>query len=151
VAADVLTYVRSYLLTQGIARLPRDAGSLPPIWLEPQFGTPAPGEGDTPAERSDVVIGAYRDTGIAPRRHEGFIRIDAVSFYLRSKLAPPVIQLHDQLRGAFNDKRAWSMAGLWIEESLMFRDLARLRSDVSGWTFTTEFTFERWDAPQGAN
>ena len=144
-AADLLTPLRDYLVAQEVVRVPRVAGDEPPLWLEPRDGVPAPGEGQNETEGGpDVVLGAFRVTGIAPRRHEGFIRIDAVDFWLRSRTPQLAQQTHDLLRDALNDKRGWIMAGLRIEESLMFRDLQRLSSDANGWTYTTEFTFERW-------
>lgn len=146
-AADLLTHLRDYLVGLGIARKPSVAGSVPPLWLEPRNGVPAPGEtpGNDALEAGEVVLGAFRTTGIAPRRHEGFVRIDAVDVWIRSRNALQAFQLHDQLRDALNDLRSWDMAGLHIEESLMFRDLQRIRSDSSGFSYTSEFTFERWD------
>jgi hypothetical protein len=106
---------------------------------------PAPGEGQNAIEvGNDLVMAAIRTSGIAPRRFEGFIKVDAVDFWLRARTPPIAQQAHDQLRDALNDKRGWEMSGLRIEESLMFRDLQRLSADENGWTYTTEFTFERW-------
>lgn len=150
--ADLLDSLRTHLVAEGIVRVPAAAGPLPPLWLEPRDGTPAPGEGNNLAERHPTtVLGAFRATGIAPSRHEGFIRREAVDFWIRVSQPQLAFGVHDQLRGALNDRRQWDMAGLTISESLMFRDLQRLAADSGGWTFVTEFVFERWDAPEGAS
>ena len=149
--ADLLTPLRDHLVTQGIVRRPREATPVaPPLWLEPRDGVPAPGEGQNTVEKgSDAVLGAFRTTGIAPRRHEGFIRLDAIDIWLRTTSPKRAFDIHDQLRLALNDKRHWMMSTLLIEESLLFRDLQRIAATRDAFTFTTEFTFERWSAPEG--
>lgn len=147
---DLLTYLRDYLVSEGLVRVPRVAGAAPPLYLEPKEGVVAPGEAENATEsHPTLVLGAFRATGVAPRRHQSFIRIDMIDLVVRAANPRPAFDLHDELRGALVDKRHWSMAGLLIEESLMFRDLQRVSSDANGWTFTTEFSFERWDGPEG--
>lgn len=143
---DTLTALRDYLVSQGIVRIPRVAGTAPPMWLEPRNGTPAPGAGDNPTEVGDpTVLAAFLGTGIAPKRHEGFIRTDAVTIWVRTRTAPLAHQIEKQLRAALNDKRGWAMAGLQVNESLLFRDLQRVGFDNQGYSGNTEYFMFIWE------
>jgi hypothetical protein len=142
---NLLDYVNDYLIAQNLVRDPRVAGSKPPLWLEPRDGVPAPGE--SPKNNStemgpDIVVGAFNAQGIATGRHNGFMRIDAVDFWIRVRRAPLVDDFEKSLRTALHDKRGWSMTGLYVAESLVFRELQRIGADQSGWTFTTQYTFQ---------
>lgn len=52
---DVLTAIRDDLTAAGIIRKPRTAGVLPPLFLEPDGGAPAPGELEAPEDNYDTA------------------------------------------------------------------------------------------------
>lgn len=147
----VLKALRDHLVDEQIVRRTREAGGLPPLWLAPRNGVPAPGEPEDATANQlierhpDLVVGAYRATGIPSPRHEGFIDRAAVELRIRARTEGLATALHRQLRGELHDRRAWLMGGLRVEESLMFRDLQPIVRDRQGFTYTTEFIFEIWD------
>lgn len=143
---NVVDYLWEYLRAQGVGRDPRVAGPLPPIWREPQNGTPAPGEklGADVEIGANAVIGLVKATGVPPRRHEGFLRFDHVLIWLRVRKAPMAHDLETDLRALLNDKRNWDMAGLLVNESLMFTDLQPVGSGPWGYDYTTEYQFILW-------
>lgn len=155
-ATDLLNPLRDYLISVGIVRKPSVAGVgaplawVPPLWVEPRNGVPAPGEsiGGPPVETGLlVVVGVFESTGIAPDRHEGFIRDQHVDFRLRSKTAVAALEPKELIRQHLNDRRSWDMAGLHVEESLMFRDWQRLGSDDQSFDWVAEFSFTLWGPP----
>lgn len=145
---DLLLGLRGYLAVQGLVRDPRDAtSSAAPMWIAPRFGTPAPGqtEGLDPVEIGPtLVISAAKTTGIPPARYENFLRMDGVGFVVRSQTAPLAYSFEQQVRAAINDKRGWTMNGVEVNESLLFRDLQPISSDNLGYTFTMEYQFSLW-------
>lgn len=152
-ATDLLKPLRDYLIAQAIVRKPSVPAPVgdpnrPPLWLEPRNGVPAPGEGNDPIERGPtLVLGAFESTGIAPDRHEGFVRDQHVDFRLRSSTAEGALGIKEAIRQHLNDRRSWEMAGLHVEESLMFRDWQRLGSDDQSFDWTAEFSFVLWGPP----
>lgn len=143
--ANLLDHVNDYLVAQNLVRDPRIAGPKPPLWVEPRNGTPAPGEspkGNATEVGADIVVGAFNAPGVSLGRHNSHRRIEAVDFDIRVRKAPLVDDFYKSLRAALHDKRGWTMAGLWLSESLAYRELQRLGADENGWIFTTQFTFE---------
>lgn len=147
---DLLTAIRDELVAQNVGRapaVPPPGGdpNRPPIWRQPRDGAPAPGEGQNDTEKgTDSTISLTFAPGITAQRHEGFIRIDAVDFWIRTTVAPRAVALEDAIRDALNDRRGWTMGGLAVIESLQFRALQFLRSGPDGFTFLTQYTFEVW-------
>jgi hypothetical protein len=143
---NLLDHVNDYLIAQGLVRDPRVAGSAPPLWLMPRDGVPAPGE--SPKNNAvevgpDIVVGAFTAPGISLGRHNGFRRIKAVDFWIRVRKAPMIDDFDAALHAAFNDKRGWDMAGLYVMESLVWREVGSpIESGPSGWTFTSQYTLE---------
>jgi hypothetical protein len=138
---ELLDYIRTYLVAQNIVRLPTVAGAKPPMWIEPKNGTPAPGEGKNATEKSNVVVGAFYDTGIVPGRLESFMQTDAVTFWFRSKRTPDILDIERQLRAALHDKRGWNMGSLYLIESLQFTALQPVVRDEQAMTFNTQYWF----------
>jgi hypothetical protein len=150
--ADLLTNFRTYLVDEGLVRVPSVAGDEPPLWLEPRKGVPAPGEGQNETERgADAVLGAYRAGGIPPASpYEGFIRQDFIEVRIRTRTAQIVTPLEEQLRASFIDVEGgaprldWMMADERIIASTVFRELQRLGSDEQSFNWSIEFVFERY-------
>jgi hypothetical protein len=148
----LLQHLRDYLVAQGLVRDPRaNTPALPPMWLEPRNGTPAPGEpegatGNRAVEvGQDLVVAAFPVKPFPSRRHEGFIRKDAIELILRARLAEHALGFEPGLRAALHDKRGWDMAGMRIEETLETQGLTPLARGAQGFTYTLEYSFERWD------
>lgn len=139
----LLNAVRDHLVAQAVVRKPSVAGGLPPLWLEPRLGTPAPGEGNNPVEvGSTIVLAAYQTGGIASPPYESFRRRDIVEFRLRSSTAPVALTTEQALRANLADKRNWTMGGLQVIESSEWRALSRLGSDEQGFEFLVAYLFE---------
>lgn len=143
---DLLDNLRQYLINQGVVRAPRVAGPLPPMWIAPRFGCPAPGQTDglnAPTEvGNDLVVAIVPTTDIPPARYEGWLRRNHVQFIIRARIAPLALSFENTVRANINDRRGWMMASVPIIESLIFRGLQPLGSDNLGYTFTCEYQFE---------
>jgi hypothetical protein len=153
--ASLLPNLRAFLVEAGVARVPRDAGSLPPCWLDPKRNIPYPGqtEGLGPNEGTVVdtkhgigglVIAIYPETGIPSIPHEGFYVRSAVAIWYRSQLSPEIQAAHRTMRGLIHDVRNYSLNGLQVNQSLIFRELQRIGSDGEGYTYNSEYMFELW-------
>lgn len=143
----ILDALEAYL--NGAAALTRDpqvaVANRYPLWIEPNEGTPAPGEGATTIEKDpNLVIGAFQSPGLGAPRYEDFIRSDGVILMIRARKAFIAHEFEFKLRDALHDKRKWQMGPLVIIESLLFRPMQRLSSDPKVVNFTTEYLFERY-------
>jgi hypothetical protein len=152
--ATLLDYCRDYLVSEGLVRKPRIAGAstVYPMWLEPRDGAKAPRNPEVEASgtetNDDLVVSAFRSTGVPMERHNEFRRIEMIEFWLRGRTWPLVEDFWLRLRPRFVDKNAgetkrnWSMAGLTVLESLVYVELQRIGADEAGWTFNCEISFE---------
>lgn len=142
-AAEVLNALRTHLVARSVARVPRVAGSAPPLWIEPRKGTPAPGEGQNPVERgANAVLAIFQGGGVPVRPYESWHRLDLVDIWLRTKSATVAFALEAQLRDELADRRDWLMGGLQVIESTNWRALQRVSSDEQSFTFTLAYLFE---------
>ena len=136
--------LRDHLIAQGIVRDPRTAGPLPPCWRSPRKGVPAPSEGTGTEIGPDSVVGLMPAPGVAEPRHDAtYLRTDGVDIVIRSRTAPQAVALDDQIRTALTDKRGWTMGGLTIIESNLYRPQSLITSDDQAFTFVTGYTFQR--------
>ena len=143
---QLLYNLREFLIAEGIVRRPSvDVAGRYPMWLDPRSGVPAPGEGSAPVEiDNDVVLGAFQVTGIARAAYDAsHLRTDAVDIWIRAKTSPLAYDLEERLYELLADRRQFMLGALIILESRQFRALQRLGSDENGYTFTTQYTFER--------
>lgn len=148
--ADLLTHIRSHLIAIGLVRVPRTAGSAPPMWLEPRDGVPAPGEATSgnPTEIGDPVIAAVQSGEVVRGYGERELRTITVDFRIRSSKPTLVWPLDSGLFAAFHERRGYELgdpAGtttLTVIESRQFRGLQRLGSDSQGFDFVTEYVYE---------
>jgi hypothetical protein len=147
---DLMLNIRDYLIYQGLVRLPEDGThpSLPPMWIEPRYGVPAPEEkteGGADVEVGQGMVTAlYWATGIPSKPYESFIRNDCVDFIIRSDTPQPAIAFENNVRIAINDRRGWMMANISVDESLLFRAMSKVSSDEQGWVFSFEYLFTLW-------
>jgi len=149
----LLEAMREHLIAEGLVRKPTVAGALPPLWLEPRLGTPAPGEGNNATAVSpDLVIGAEASGGVLSQRYQGFFRFDGVEFTIRARTAPLALTFESNLRALINDVRQVMWGDLLIIESLQFRPLQPLGRDEQSYDWNTEYLIQTWqpgapDAP----
>ena len=143
---NLLSEIRNYLVAQGVVRKPSTAGALPPMWLEPQSGTPAPGEGNNPVEVGPtLVVAAYLTGGFAQGPYESWLRKPVVDFRFRSKGAgaPADIENIDlEITRRLTDKRDWMMAAMYVVQSSQYRALQRIGADTQGYEYVSSFWFE---------
>jgi len=140
---QLLPSMRAYLREAGSVRLPKEAGSAPPLWIDPMRGIPYPGqtEGLSPNQTSNFVMAATPATGIASGPFEGFIVKPGVTLWYRAKTSPPIQAKHEEIRSLLHDKRNYLMNGLLVNESLFFRELQRIDSDERGYVYNCEILF----------
>jgi hypothetical protein len=153
---DLLIGIFQYLKGAKLVREPSDEtyqDELPPMWIEPRLGCPAPGnvEGLGEAEISPnppygpgVVASIEKITGIPSLPYEGFLRTDHVQFIVRSYTAAPAFEYESKVRALINDKRGWLMYNVPVNESLLFRDLQLISKDNIAFTYAFEYSFSLW-------
>ena len=135
---NLLENLSDYLVNQqGIARDPQTPGALPPLYIDPRDGVPAPDATTT------VVVGAMLTGGIRPEPRMDELRKDIVDVWIRSRTSPQAFAFEEQLRPALIDRVDWQMGAMWVGESLQWRALQRFSSDSDGYVFTTAYIFER--------
>lgn len=136
--------LRQYLVTAGVVRDPRNAGPLPPCWRSPRLGVPAPGEGNGVEVGPTVVVGLLPAPGVPRAPHDAtYLRTDGVDVYIRATSAPAAIALDDLIRAQLVDRRGWTMNGLQIVESSLYRAQSPVGSDAQAFDFVTGYLFER--------
>lgn len=141
-AGDLLSNLRDYLVTAGVVRKPSVAGAAPPLWLEPQLGTPAAGEGNNATEVGDPVLAAFLTGGFAPGPYEGWQRKPIVDIRFRGK-SPQTIQSTElAVTKVLIDKRDFMLATQYVLECEQWRALQRLGSDEQGFEFSVAYVFE---------
>lgn len=155
-APDLLDNLRQFLINAGLVRDPRDASkqsSLPPMWLAPRHGVPAPGqtEGLNAAEVSPlppngpgIVMAAIPATDIPPARYEGFLRHNVVDLVFRGRTPQPVLSLENKIRAQINDKRAYQLVNVPVNESLLFRGLQPMGADSVAYNYLESYIFDLW-------
>lgn len=127
---DVLGAMRTHLISEGIVRKPTTAGALPPLWLEPLQGVPAPGEtmprGGATEVGATVVAAAFLGSSEAPGPYESSWRKPTVDVWIRAADALSGRVLEEAITGALIDRREWMMGPLLVIESQVWRGLQPL-------------------------
>jgi hypothetical protein len=143
---NLLSELRNHLVAQGIVRKPSVPGALPPLWLEPQLGVPAPGEGASTTEVGPtLVVGAFLTGGVPTVPYGSFIRKPIVDFQFRSKGlgSPSDIELVElSIAKAIIDKRDFMMGVMHVIECQQWRALQRIGSSAQGYDFVSSYWFE---------
>lgn len=145
----LLPALRDYLAAQGIARVPRVAGSGHPMWIDRKRGIPYPGQiEDLGPNESDpeLVFGLYPATGIPSAPFEGFlVKLGATIWYF-GKTSPPIQTAHEQIRGVLHDRRNLNMNGLLVNQAQLSREIQRITSNQEGYLYNCEYMFDMWNA-----
>jgi hypothetical protein len=66
-----------------------------------------------------------------------------VDVYIRAVTTPDAVAVDDAIRAALVDKRGWTMGGLQIVESSLYRAFSRVGQDDQAFDFISGYTFER--------
>ena len=134
--------LQAFLIANGVGRRPTTAGSsLPPIWLDPKEGVPAPGDGGAPTAHADLVLALVPAPGVAPDHFEGWFDRPGIDIWLRARNPVIAEDAAWTIRGLLNDRRHFLVGGLLVEESLVSRPFQKLYSDENGWTYLMGFQF----------
>lgn len=136
--------LRDYLATHGVVRASVSAGgALPPMWISPARGVPAPGDGAGPEMHPSLVLGLYHAPGVPTDSYEGFWERRSMDIWVRSKTASAAEDIwRNQLLPLLDDKQQIMLDQLRVQEILMVRDLQLLSSDgESGYTYVAQFSF----------
>jgi hypothetical protein len=134
--------MRTHLVSSGVVRDPRVAGSLPPCWRSPRKGVPAPGDGPG-VEQGDPTVGLFVGVGVPEAPHDAsWLRTDTVDIVIRSTTAPGAVALDDAIRYQLVDRRDWSMGGLLVVETQLTRPLSQVGADEVCFDWTCSYTVQ---------
>lgn len=143
---NLLDELRAELVARGLVRYPNTRGedpSLPPLWLHPRDGVPAPGAGQPPTMHPSLVLGAFLTGGTASVPYVGFLeQARTIDVRLRAKTASDAIDKARQLEGVLDDQRHYMLGQLLVEQSLTWRPAGLLGSDDQGYDFVMAFAFD---------
>jgi hypothetical protein len=140
----LLNAIRDELVARDIVRKPTVAGPLPPMWLEPALGVPAPGEGNNPVGiGDDLVLGGFLTGGFAPAPY-ATLRKPIVDIRIRTAKDKAYLaeDIELAITARLGDQRDWTMGGLYVVESQQWRPLQRLGSDAQGYEHVVAYWFE---------
>jgi hypothetical protein len=140
----LLNALRTELVNAAIVRIPSVAGALPPMWLMPQAGTPAPGEGNSPtAVGTDAVVSAAITGGVPISRFESFMRWPFVEVRFRTTKGFQAEDLERQITAQIIDRVNFDLGGaLRIIECEQTIPLQFLGSDEQGFEHLTTYGFQ---------
>jgi hypothetical protein len=144
--SQLLHAMRDELVTAGLVRTPRTAGVLPPLWVDPRDGVPAPGEGSSSTEiGATMVLGAFPTGGFPRQPFEKMLRRDTVDLHFRALKSPDIFTLEAQITDRLIDRRNWTMGGdLTVIECEQWRPLQPLDRDEHGFTYVVSYWFETY-------
>lgn len=80
----LLSALRAELVTAGLVRRPSDAGALPPLFIEPIDGPPAPGEREAPETDGTLVVTARLSSELGEGPGDSWRRRIVVDLVYRS-------------------------------------------------------------------
>lgn len=136
----LMDYLRDHLIAAGLVRDPDVPGDLPPLWLSPD-AVPAPGDGTATQRGNRVVVAATVAPETPSRRHEGFIALEHVDLWIRSRTVPQAIETHHALRDELHDRRGYDLAGLRVQESLMSQGFSYTGGAPQALTHKAQYQF----------
>lgn len=144
-SAEVIGPLRDYLVAQGVVRKPSVAGALPPCWLEPREGLPAPGEkppnGSATQVGPTVVLGLFRTGGIAVGPYESSWRERTLDLRIRAQTGAQVRDIEQLITPLIIDKHGWQMGAMAVIDSEMWRELQPIQINVQGYHFVVSYRF----------
>ena len=152
ISSRVLTESRAHLVSAGVVREPRVAGSDPPCWIEPRGGAPDPGDRSGVEDSTEAVVSIFRSGGIVqPFWEQRYGRKDTLDFVLSTRTATLRDQIAEAIENEFlgsgdvdEIRMSWEMGDLMVIQSQLWRPLAPLGSDEDGFRSIISFYFETY-------
>ena len=146
----LLSALATYLVTNDVGRHPSRAGALPPIFLDPVRGAPAPGEREGTENDADLMLTLSPGGDIPPPYGQGVILMTTVDVRYRGRTAPRIYEtdarVFDLLAagdGGVGAKHGWDMAGLYVIESRQWAGLGRIGGEGGqGFDYRAAYYFE---------
>lgn len=148
---DLLTNLRDHLISEGVGRDPRVAGSTPPIWREPQDGAPAPGDKSGTEDGPDGTISLFRSGGIVlDSQEQRWHRNPTVDLVIRTPAPPAATALQEAIdlallraagEPASSPAMNWQMGALTVISSQRWRDWQPLDFDENAYTVIGSWAF----------
>lgn len=140
--ATLLNHFRAHLVSEGLVRDPAVAGVLPPAWLHPRTGVPAPGEGTGTQVGTTAVVGLMEAGGIPAAPHESEWRSDVIDVVFRTTTAPAARALEKEIRRVTVDRWNWTMGSITVMQSSEFRPFQPLLPQTQHYTFIWGVLFQ---------
>jgi hypothetical protein len=146
---NLLDAFREHLIANGVVRSPKSAAGkeagLPPLFLEPKKGAPAPGDFDGKVEDGPVMLTAFRATGIPSAPFASWLNQDHVELRFRCAAAQAFDAIEALVRAQFVDRRNWmTSSGLLVVESGEYRRAQRLGGDAKSVSWSSEYWFQTY-------
>lgn len=146
----LLDRLMNHLAAQGLGRRPSAAGDTPPIWRNPDGGTPEPGTKRGTEADDGLVIGLFYAGQIPIPPGGGYSRRETVDIHLRSRATPDILAHADRLRHElapepYGMRHDWAMDGQQIIECRQWRGLQPLSGpgqEGQGFTYVVAYLFE---------
>lgn len=136
----LLDALQQHLITQGLVRSPSVAGTLPPLWKQPRGGTPGPGQGAAPGA-SDTVAALFATGGWPTEPLMGWVDQRTVELRIRARSAAVAEDLAQAVRLVLDDHDHFDVAGLLVEQCLLWRPWQVISSDDQGYEGLVAFRF----------
>lgn len=153
---DLLTHLRDFLIAESIVRDPRTAGTDPPFWRNPP-GAIGSGEKSGTERDAGVVVSAFLTDGVVPPPTDApHLRRDVVTIRVRTAAGPgtgitawgskAALDFDWRLRAAlvgdaFGKREGWTMAGLELVSTELWRALGLVTAGDEGFDYSTGYIF----------
>jgi hypothetical protein len=151
--ATILDALATHLINAGVARSPRTAGSLPPVWRSPVNGVPAPGEGGNATEvGADAVLALFLTGGIASGLYETWMERPVIDVWARTTTSPKAIDLLKQVRTAVVGNTpvpavGFDLGGVLVIAAQEWRPVQPILPTAQGvWTYTWSVMLQLYSA-----
>lgn len=139
----VLEELRAFLIAQGVAQAQNATPStvLPSVWLNPRDGAPLPRAGE------DVTVTLIDTNTTGPPELEAWIEETFVDIFVRSRKLPAGRLVQRQIRGLLSPigdlygRKHWTMGGLLVEYSTIWRGDQPVGADADTYTRVQSFRF----------
>lgn len=133
-----------WLISEELVRDPYTAGDQAVVFVEPVEGAPSPLDlKDTAA--CDITLTIHQSGGMGSTPYGGFLDRRSLLLVYRAKPGKEkdLIDLSNQLDGALDDKRAWTMGDLRVEIAQLLQPLqvTAVSDPEQGSFFTAEYLF----------
>jgi hypothetical protein len=148
----LLSALDTHLRTAGIVRKPSDnAPGVPPLWVEPADGVPAPGDRTAPEADPNTTLGLFYSGGVVGARWE---RQSIIDVWIRCRGNKPMVRaqdiddaIRDSLLGDDELRVNFLLAAgtpdeLRVIEARVWRELSPLARGAEAYTYLVAYWFQ---------